>query len=79
MIGFVFPLFLGTASENPMLSHVMVKCTVQLELIQAVESIVFFPATSRKEDAEFLAIAEVSYTDSVVFEMVKAGFCFGRL
>lgn len=34
-----------------------IKCAVQLELIQTVDNIVFFPATSRKEDAETLAQA----------------------
>lgn len=35
----------------------LIKCVVQLELIQTIDSIVFFPATSRKEDAETLALA----------------------
>ncbi|KAG0410321.1 hypothetical protein HPB47_012559, partial [Ixodes persulcatus] len=35
-----------------------VKCVVQLELIQTIDNIVFFPATSRKEDAENLAAAQ---------------------
>lgn len=52
-------LFPGSEPENPTISYVMVKCIVQLELIQAVENIVFFPATCRKEDLEYLAIAEV--------------------
>lgn len=34
-----------------------IKCVVQLELIQTMDNIVFFPATSRKEDAETLAQA----------------------
>ncbi|EAT34779.1 AAEL013012-PA, partial [Aedes aegypti] len=32
-------------------------CVVQLELIQTIDNIIFFPATSRKEDAETLAQA----------------------
>uniref|UniRef100_A0A1W7RAW6 Brefeldin A-inhibited guanine nucleotide-exchange protein 1 n=1 Tax=Hadrurus spadix TaxID=141984 RepID=A0A1W7RAW6_9SCOR len=35
-----------------------IKCIVQLELIQTIDNIVFFPATSRKEDAENLAAAQ---------------------
>lgn len=30
---------------------------MQLELIQTIDNIVFYPATSRKEDAETLALA----------------------
>lgn len=32
---------------------------VQLELIQTIDNIVFFPATSKKEDAENFAAAQV--------------------
>lgn len=48
-------------SESINCSHVIdnliIKCVVQLELIQTIDNIVFFPATSRKEDAETLALA----------------------
>jgi hypothetical protein len=40
-------------------SALQIKCVVQLELIQTIDNIVFFPATSRKEDAENLALAQV--------------------
>uniref|UniRef100_H3AFR8 ARF guanine nucleotide exchange factor 1 n=1 Tax=Latimeria chalumnae TaxID=7897 RepID=H3AFR8_LATCH len=36
----------------------LIKCVVQLELIQTIDNIVFFPATSKKEDAENLAAAQ---------------------
>ncbi|XP_017859682.1 PREDICTED: brefeldin A-inhibited guanine nucleotide-exchange protein 1 [Drosophila arizonae] len=39
-----------------------IKCVVQLELIQTMDNIVFFPATSRKEDAETLAQAAADLT-----------------
>ncbi|XP_050430571.1 brefeldin A-inhibited guanine nucleotide-exchange protein 1 isoform X2 [Adelges cooleyi] len=35
-----------------------VKCAIRLELIQTVDNIVFFPSTSRKEDQEYLALAQ---------------------
>ena len=38
----------------------LIKCVVQLELIETIDNIVFFPATSRREDAETLAAAQVS-------------------
>uniref|UniRef100_A0A665VVM8 ADP-ribosylation factor guanine nucleotide-exchange factor 2 (brefeldin A-inhibited) n=1 Tax=Echeneis naucrates TaxID=173247 RepID=A0A665VVM8_ECHNA len=37
----------------------LIKCVVQLELIQTIDNIVFYPATSKKEDAENMAAAQV--------------------
>ncbi|XP_057662143.1 brefeldin A-inhibited guanine nucleotide-exchange protein 1 isoform X1 [Diorhabda carinulata] len=39
-----------------------IKSVVQLELIQTIDNIVFYPATSRKEDAETLAFATADMT-----------------
>ncbi|XP_050518521.1 brefeldin A-inhibited guanine nucleotide-exchange protein 1 isoform X1 [Diabrotica virgifera virgifera] len=39
-----------------------IKSAVQLELIQTIDNIIFFPATSRKEDAETLAFATADMT-----------------
>ncbi|XP_035906929.1 brefeldin A-inhibited guanine nucleotide-exchange protein 2 isoform X1 [Anopheles stephensi] len=47
----------GTANTSVLFSNLLIKCVVQLELIQTIDNIVFFPATSRKEDAETLAQA----------------------
>lgn len=38
-------------------SSLLIKCVVQLELIQTIDNIIFYPATSKKEDAETLALA----------------------
>lgn len=35
-----------------------IKCIVQLELIQTIDNIVFYPATSRKDDEKNLAAAQ---------------------
>uniref|UniRef100_A0A8D3DN41 ARF guanine nucleotide exchange factor 1 n=1 Tax=Scophthalmus maximus TaxID=52904 RepID=A0A8D3DN41_SCOMX len=51
----------STASElqeQRLFSALLIKCVVQLELIQTIDNIVFFPATSRKEDAENFAAAQ---------------------
>jgi brefeldin A-inhibited guanine nucleotide-exchange protein len=46
-------------SEHDILfGKLLIKCIVQLELITTVDNIVFFPSTSRKEDAENLAAAQ---------------------
>lgn len=42
------------------MSALSIKIIVQLELIQTIDNIVFYPATSRKEDQENLALAQVS-------------------
>ena len=40
-------------------ASLLIKCVVQLELIQTIDNVVFFPATSRREDADNLASAMV--------------------
>uniref|UniRef100_A0A6Q2XIG7 SEC7 domain-containing protein n=1 Tax=Esox lucius TaxID=8010 RepID=A0A6Q2XIG7_ESOLU len=45
--------------EQRLFSALRIKCVVQLELIQTIDNIVFFPATSRKEDAENMAAAQL--------------------
>ncbi|XP_052894891.1 brefeldin A-inhibited guanine nucleotide-exchange protein 1 isoform X2 [Anopheles moucheti] len=47
----------SVANTSVLFSNLLIKCVVQLELIQTIDNIVFFPATSRKEDAETLAQA----------------------
>uniref|UniRef100_A0A8C9NLX6 ARF guanine nucleotide exchange factor 2 n=1 Tax=Serinus canaria TaxID=9135 RepID=A0A8C9NLX6_SERCA len=41
-------------------------CVVQLELIQTIDNIVFYPATSKKEDAEHMAAAQQDTLDAVI-------------
>lgn len=54
-------------SENKLFSGLLIKCIVQLELIQTIDNIVFYPATSRKEDQENLALAQV--LKNVIFKI----------
>uniref|UniRef100_A0A6Q2XUX0 SEC7 domain-containing protein n=1 Tax=Esox lucius TaxID=8010 RepID=A0A6Q2XUX0_ESOLU len=62
LVGFEESLKGNTCStefqEQRLFSALLIKCVVQLELIQTIDNIVFFPATSRKEDAENLAAAQ---------------------
>ncbi|OQV16896.1 Brefeldin A-inhibited guanine nucleotide-exchange protein 2 [Hypsibius exemplaris] len=60
---------------EPMFSRAVAKCTVQLELIQAVDNIVFFPAFSKKEDTEFLTIAHTGLLDLVRSLLEIHNFC----
>ena len=48
-----------SASDAQLFQGLLIRCVVQLELIQTIDNIVFFPATSRREDAENLAVAQV--------------------
>ncbi|KAJ8010696.1 hypothetical protein DPEC_G00077800 [Dallia pectoralis] len=48
----------GKVQEQRLFSALLIKCVVQLELIQTIDNIVFFPTTSRREDAENLAAAQ---------------------
>nr|XP_046211640.1 brefeldin A-inhibited guanine nucleotide-exchange protein 1-like isoform X4 [Oncorhynchus gorbuscha] len=50
--------------EQTLFSGLLIKCVVQLELIQTIDNMVFFPATSRKEDAENLAAAQRDALDA---------------
>ncbi|XP_068191405.1 brefeldin A-inhibited guanine nucleotide-exchange protein 2 [Antennarius striatus] len=45
-------------SDQQLFSALLIKCVVQLELIQTVDNIVFYPATSKKEDADNMAAAQ---------------------
>uniref|UniRef100_A0A8C5HP85 SEC7 domain-containing protein n=1 Tax=Gouania willdenowi TaxID=441366 RepID=A0A8C5HP85_GOUWI len=49
---------LSEIQEQRLFSALLIKCIVQLELIQTIDNIVFFPATSKKEDAENFAAAQ---------------------
>lgn len=54
--------YLHPMNANSLFAALHIKCVVQLELIQTIDNIVFFPATSKKEDAETLALATADLT-----------------
>lgn len=45
----------NTQEDKQLFASLKIKCIVQLELIQTIDNIIFFPSTSRKEDAELIA------------------------
>ena len=47
--------------ENKQFQVLLIKCVVQFELIQTIDNIIFYPTTSRKEDAEYIAAAQVKF------------------
>uniref|UniRef100_A0AAX7UYK2 SEC7 domain-containing protein n=1 Tax=Astatotilapia calliptera TaxID=8154 RepID=A0AAX7UYK2_ASTCA len=48
----------GRSNASELFAGLLIKCVVQLELIQTVDNIVFYPATSKKEDADNMAAAQ---------------------
>uniref|UniRef100_A0A6Q2ZAE8 SEC7 domain-containing protein n=1 Tax=Esox lucius TaxID=8010 RepID=A0A6Q2ZAE8_ESOLU len=48
-------------SDQKLFAGLLIKCVVQLELIQTIDNIVFYPATSKREDAENMAAAQVCH------------------
>lgn len=50
-----------TNQEYKVFHDMLIKCIVQLELIQTIDNIVFYPTTSKKEDANYIAAAQVLY------------------
>uniref|UniRef100_A0A7N8Y6F6 ADP-ribosylation factor guanine nucleotide-exchange factor 1 (brefeldin A-inhibited) n=1 Tax=Mastacembelus armatus TaxID=205130 RepID=A0A7N8Y6F6_9TELE len=54
----IFKTTIPHVQEQRLFSALLIKCVVQLELIQTIDNIVFFPATSKKEDAENFAAAQ---------------------
>lgn len=51
--------FVEVYSDHDLFTSLLIKCVVQLELIQTIDNILFFPATSKKEDAENQVAAQV--------------------
>lgn len=49
------PMHKESKETKILFSSLKIKCIVQLELIQAIDNIIFFPSTSRKEDTELIA------------------------
>ena len=47
-------------TERMLFNSLIIKCVVQLELIQMIDNVVFYPSTSRREDEENMAEVRVS-------------------
>ncbi|NWZ65422.1 BIG2 protein, partial [Acrocephalus arundinaceus] len=54
----------GPYANQKLFAGLLIKCVVQLELIQTIDNIVFYPATSKKEDAEHMAAAQRDTMDA---------------
>uniref|UniRef100_A0A8C4HT96 ADP-ribosylation factor guanine nucleotide-exchange factor 2 (brefeldin A-inhibited) n=1 Tax=Dicentrarchus labrax TaxID=13489 RepID=A0A8C4HT96_DICLA len=59
-------------SDQKLFAGLLIKCVVQLELIQTIDNIVFYPATSKKEDAENMAAAQAGPEQGMYRHMTSA-------
>ncbi|CAL1273315.1 unnamed protein product [Larinioides sclopetarius] len=51
-------------NDEKLFASLKIKCTVQLELIQTIDNIIFYPAASRKEDEKNLMLAKAEMRKS---------------
>ena len=49
----------GRTPEQALFQSLIIKCVVQLELIQAIDNIVFYPNASKQEDQTILEFSQV--------------------
>ncbi len=54
-----FYRILETYSDYFLFQMLAIKCIVQIELIQTIDNIIFYPSTSKKEDLQYISIAHV--------------------
>ena len=47
-------------SDYALFQILSIKCIVQIELIQTIDNIIFYPSSSKKEDLQYISIAHVS-------------------
>ncbi|XP_055022268.1 brefeldin A-inhibited guanine nucleotide-exchange protein 2-like [Boleophthalmus pectinirostris] len=61
------------ASDQRLFAGLLIKCVVQLELIQTIDNIVFYPSTSKKEDADNMSAAQRDTLQEVTGETGETG------
>uniref|UniRef100_G3VCX5 ARF guanine nucleotide exchange factor 2 n=1 Tax=Sarcophilus harrisii TaxID=9305 RepID=G3VCX5_SARHA len=61
---FILAFNLSSHIDQKLFASLLIKCVVQLELIQTIDNIVFYPATSKKEDAEHMVAAQRDTLDA---------------
>uniref|UniRef100_A0A8C7PZR8 ADP-ribosylation factor guanine nucleotide-exchange factor 2 (brefeldin A-inhibited) n=1 Tax=Oncorhynchus mykiss TaxID=8022 RepID=A0A8C7PZR8_ONCMY len=66
-------------SDQKLFAGLLIKCVVQLELIQTIDNIVFYPATSKKEDAENMAAAQVCHNGQGMYRHLSSQHLFKLL
>lgn len=63
MHSFYCNIFLSARSpEQALFQTMIIKCVVQLELIQAIDNIVFYPNVSRQDDQAIMEFAQVIFS-----------------
>uniref|UniRef100_W5M5H3 ARF guanine nucleotide exchange factor 2 n=1 Tax=Lepisosteus oculatus TaxID=7918 RepID=W5M5H3_LEPOC len=66
-------------ADQKLFAWLLIKCVVQLELIQTIDNIVFYPATSKKEDADNMTAAQRDALDEGAPEEVGSQGMYGYM
>ena len=56
---FLPSLLSARSPEQALFQMMIIKCVVQLELIQAIDNIVFYPSVSRQDEQAIMEFAQV--------------------
>lgn len=68
-------IVVARSPEQALFNSMIIKCVVQLELIQAIDNIVFYPNTARQEDQVILDYSQVSESSQfTLFPMIMCLF-----
>lgn len=75
-VEFTFQISLRSFFSEPYSDYVLfqiltIKSLVQVELIQTIDNIIFYPSTSKKEDLHYIAIAHVRMIVFLSFKSQK--------
>lgn len=54
----VLNVFTEVHTQDKLFSSLLIKCIVQLELIQTIDNVVFYPTTSKKDDHDNMLAAQ---------------------
>lgn len=65
-------------TQDKLFSALLIKCIVELELIQTIDNVVFYPATSKRDDYDNVQAAQqVSFISLCVY--ISCTHCEGSL
>ena len=59
------------STEHSAFHYILIKCVVQLELIQTIDNIIFYPTTSKEEDLSYIAAAQVGKIVNMILRTFK--------
>ena len=60
-----FPLSIARSPDQVLFDSLVIKCVVQLELIQAIDNVIFYPNTTKQDDHTIMEFAQVSQNSTM--------------